>query len=182
MLRIGFGAFNGCYVLTEITLPFIGEARPATANTHFGYIFGASTYSDNKNAIPAVRTVRITNADQIADNAFYDCTTIVSVSISGNITEISDYAFYGCTLLTNINLPNSITKINSFAFYNCNRIKEFVISDKLTHISNHAFYNCSKLTSIKYRGTQAQWNAISKASNWDSNTGNYTITYNYTGE
>ena len=40
----------------------------------------------------------------------------------------------------------------------------------------------SILTSIKYRGTEAQWNAISKGSNWNSYIGSYKITYNYEGE
>ena len=53
---------------------------------------------------------------------------------------------------------------------------------KGTSIGYSAFYNCTNLTSIKYRGTKEQWNAISKSSSWDYNTGNYTITYNYTGK
>jgi hypothetical protein len=49
-------------------------------------------------------------------------------------------------------------------------------------IGNRAFYGCTGLTSIKYRGSEAQWSEISMGSYWNSNTGNYTITYNYTGE
>ena len=43
-----------------------------------------------------------------------------------------------------------------------------------------SYYQC--LRNIKYRGTEEEWKAISKGSSWDSNTGNYTITYNYDGE
>ena len=53
-------------------------------------------------------------------------------------------------------------------------------SEGVTSIGNWAFSRCSSLTSINYRGTQAQWNAISKGSSWNSYTGNYTIHYNYT--
>ena len=40
----------------------------------------------------------------------------------------------------------------------------------------------AELTSIKYKGTEEEWSAISKGYAWDFDTGNYTITYNYQGE
>jgi len=49
-------------------------------------------------------------------------------------------------------------------------------------IGERAFYGCTGLTSIKYSESEAEWSKISKGYNWNSNTGNYTITYNYTGE
>jgi hypothetical protein len=45
-----------------------------------------------------------------------------------------------------------------------------------------AFFNCDNLKEIKYRGSEAQWRAISKGSYWDDWTGGYRITYNYTGK
>ena len=44
------------------------------------------------------------------------------------------------------------------------------------------FFFRERLTSIKYRGTEEQWDAITKGSDWDYGTGKYTITYNHTGE
>ena len=44
------------------------------------------------------------------------------------------------------------------------------------------FFFCEHLTSIKYRGTEEQWEKITKGIDWDYSTGYYTITYNYTGE
>ena len=42
-------------------------------------------------------------------------------------------------------------------------------------IDEGAFRGCIGLTSINFGGTKAQWNAISKGSMWNSDTGNYTI-------
>lgn len=44
------------------------------------------------------------------------------------------------------------------------------------------FTGCSGLKDIYYTGTESEWNAISKGTYWNSNTGNYTIHYNYTPE
>ena len=38
-----------------------------------------------------------------------------------------------------------------------------------------AFYNCKNLTQIKFRGTTAQWQAISFGRRWDENLGEYTV-------
>ena len=77
---------------------------------------------------------------------------------------------------------NVVTSIYKRAFYECSNITSIVIPDSITNIGFTAFYGCSNLTNIKYRGTEEQWNAISKGEDWDRDTGNYTIIYNYTGE
>jgi hypothetical protein len=79
-------------------------------------------------------------------------------------------------------IPDSATSIGSCAFEFCTSLTSVVIPDSVTTIGDSAFRDCKKLTSIKYRGTQAQWNAISKGLYWNSDTGSYTITYNYTGK
>ena len=57
-----------------------------------------------------------------------------------------------------------------------------VIPDSVTSIGDYAFSGYSSLTTINYRGTKEEWNAITKGDNWNSGTGNYTIVYNYNGE
>ena len=65
---------------------------------------------------------------------------------------------------------------------NNKNITDVLIPDSVTSIGSSAFRYCTSLTSIKYRGTEAQWNAITKGDSWDYETGNYTITYNYEGD
>ena len=76
----------------------------------------------------------------------FDCTTI-----SSSVTSIGEHAFMAFNL-TQITIPNSVTSIG-----------------------NYAFQDCSNLTSITFTGTKAQWNSISFGTNWNSDTGNYTI-------
>ncbi len=76
----------------------------------------------------------------------------------------------------------SITQILPNAFEKSINLKNITIPDSVTSIGNSAFAGCTSLKSIKYRGTEDEWNAISKGGGWNYNTGNYTITYNYDGE
>ncbi len=45
----------------------------------------------------------------------------------------------------------------------------------VTSIGDYAFAACSELTSINYKGTKEQWDAVSKGSDRNYNTGNYAI-------
>ena len=132
----------------------------------------------------------------IGNRAFYNCTSLTSVNITDiaawcNI-EFSDYdsnplcyaknLYLNGELVTELTIPDGVTIIGYEAFHYCASLTSVTIGSGVTSIGSRAFYHCSSLTSIKYRGTEAEWNAISKGSFWDYDTGNYTITYNYTGE
>ena len=98
------------------------------------------------------------------------------------VTKIGDFAFQKYTGLTSVVIGDSVTSIGNSAFEGCYGLTSVVIGDSVTKIGGWAFYDCSGLKNIYYKGTQAQWNSISKGYEWDFNTGSYTITYNYTGE
>ena len=52
----------------------------------------------------------------ISDNAFSNCTGLISVKIPNTVTSIGNSAFKGCTSLTTVEIPNSVTSIGSEAF------------------------------------------------------------------
>ena len=68
-----------------------------------------------------------------------------------------------------------VTEVGSAAFENYSSLTSIKIPNSVTTIGDDAFLYCSRLTSINYNGTKAQWNAISKGSEWNWETGNYTI-------
>ena len=85
---------------------------------------------------------------------------IKSFSIPDGNTQIPEYAFRSCDNLTNVTIPNTVTSIGYYAFM-----------------------YCSNLANIYFKGTETQWNAITKNTGWNkymgSNvTGGTVIHYN----
>ena len=84
----------------------------------------------------------------IGDYAFHYCTNLTRITIGNSVTSIGDYAFKYCSSLTSITIPNSVTSIGSYAFYGCSSLKSVTIPNSVTSIGDRAFYNCYRLTSI----------------------------------
>ena len=164
---IGSSAFEGCTSLTSIVIP--------DSVTSIGSYAFSRCYSLTSMTIGASVT-------SIGDSAFEDCTNLKNIIINSNVTTFGWLAFSGCSSLTNITIPDSVTSIDNSVFYKCSNLTSIIIGNSIKSIGINAFRYCTSLTTLKYRGSKEQWNAISKGSNWDSDTGNYTITYNYEGE
>ena len=128
-----------------------------------------------------LKSVTLPNSvKKIGDSVFSGCTGLTSVTIGDSVTRIGEYSFYACYELTSITIPNGLTHISANAFYKCTELASITIPDSVVHIGDHSFADCYKLTSINYRGTEEQWNAISKGQYWKPPYS--PITYNYTGE
>lgn len=107
---ISYGAFHGIKI-SRITIPFVGENANGVGETHFGYIFGASSYPNINNAdyVPStLNTVVITGGNNIGNVAFYGCQKLTSITIPDSVTTIGYNAFDGCSYLKDINYLGTI--------------------------------------------------------------------------
>ena len=143
---IGYSAFRACSSLAEITLPFVGASKSGTSNTHFGYIFGASSCDDNDDYVPSsLKKVTITSATSIGELVFAYCDSLTSVVIGNSVTSIDYAAFVDCDSLTSVVLGDSVTSIGEKAFHYCSSLKTIEIPDSITSIGNEVFEGCSSL-------------------------------------
>ena len=162
---IGFLAFNG----TNLTYSLVDGIKYLFSDSYAFLIDGSSasvallipTDVDGKPVrliggaaffnCTSLTSITIPNSViSIGAGAFYACTSLTSVTFPNNIefTSIRAGAFYGCTGLTSVTIPNSVTSIGDEAFSNCSSLTSVTIPDSVTSIGDSTFSNCSSLTSV----------------------------------
>ena len=127
---------------------------------------GAETYGDFEYGVLDDGTVQITDCEtgaekvvipdtidgksvtSIGEFAFFDCTSLTSITIPNGVTSIGDYAFRDCSSLTSITIPDSVTSIGESAFGWCTSLTSITIPNGVTSIGDYTFWNSTSLTSI----------------------------------
>ena len=100
----------------------------------------------------------------IGRSAFADCSKLSTITIPNNVISIDEFAFYKCTSLISLILDANVQSIASGVFRDCTELSKVTISNSITSIGAYAFNN-TKLTTVYYKGTSEQWDAITIGSN-----------------
>lgn len=117
---------------------------------------------------PEIDGVPVTS---IGEYAFYDCKSLISITIPDRITNIGGSAFFctpwleekqkenslvivndilidGSTCSGNIIIPDIIKSISNFAFGSCTELTSIIIPDSVESIGIGVFSECTGLTSV----------------------------------
>lgn len=111
----------------------------------------------------------------IANTAFINCTSLRKVTLPNTLMSFSYASFQGCTALKTVELPSSLVNVGPSTFQGCTGLVKVSLPKNFPKIQNRVFYGCSALKDIFYGGTMAEWGAIEKGTEWDANTGAYTV-------
>jgi len=84
----------------------------------------------------------------IGARAFFDCTSLTSITIPESVTSIDNRAFWRCASLTSITIPVGVNSIDKEVFKGCTSLTSITIPVSVTSIGKGAFYFCESLTSI----------------------------------
>lgn len=140
------------------------------------------------------------NLVTIGEYAFKYCIALKEMKIPETVTKIGDYAFIHCdslnyneyengyylgndtnpyivfvkakgTTAKSYTIHENTKVIHSFAFYSCNNMKTLTFGQNVQYIGAYAFYNFENDFKIEFKGTNAQWQAITRADKWNYETG-----------
>lgn len=159
---IGEYAFLYCNNLQKATLPStLKTIKRNGFMPHIDeYIVHQNLYGLTEITIPAGVT-------EIARNAFSG-TSIKSVAIPASVSAVGEMAFSECQKLETVRYSGKI--ISDRMFVRCIKLKNFTITKSTTEIVGGCFNYCESLTEITYEGSLAEWNSITKQSNWDGHS------------
>ncbi|MBQ8690063.1 MAG: leucine-rich repeat domain-containing protein [Clostridia bacterium] len=118
--EIGYYAFKGCTSLTKIYISNIAN----WCKISFGDSYANPLCYANHIYINGQLITELVIPSGIVNRyAFYNCTSLRSVTIGDGVTSIEYSAFEDCTNLTSVTIPDSVTRISSNAFDGCTSLR-----------------------------------------------------------
>jgi hypothetical protein len=105
-------------------------------------------YTGSGGAVTIPGTINGLPVTSIGGTAFYNCTSLTSVTIPDSVTNIGEEAFGDCTGLTNVTIGNGVTSIGANAFELCSKLAGITLPNSLTSLGDQAFWQCAYLTNI----------------------------------
>ena len=175
LLMIDAGAFRDCTALTQITysgyegqwrllgkdigwdentgeytLVYQKTPRPATnllfslsADGSYYTVLGLGNCTEAEFIIPAVYNGL--PVLEIGLRAFYDCDTVIGITLENGLRKIGAQAFENCARLLYADIAESVSELGERAFADCAMLERVSLPNGLTALADGSFYGCYRL-------------------------------------
>ena len=132
---MGFNPFAGCNGLEQIIVDSGNTVYDSRDNCNA--IIKTST---NKMVVGCKNSV-VPNTVTSIGEAFYRCSSLISIFIPNSVTTIEYDAFWGCSSLNSINIGNSVTSIGEYAFYRCSCLNSMTVCAETPPVLDDGIFN-----------------------------------------
>lgn len=172
VVSVGNSCFTNCAALKEVDLPstlrnlgafaFRGTALYEASGD---IVYVENWIADYKAPLRDIQNLDYENIKEgtygIADAAFYNSLSLVSVVLPASVKVIGKQSFYGCQSLMTLN-THSVELIDYGAFCNCVNLTTLKLGEGLREIGAYAFMNCSSLDNNKLNPTATLPDSVRK--------------------
>lgn len=123
-----YGASAGAYLLTK----------------------NESTGNESRTYLNTVTRIELGANASIGKYAFFNCCSLMTITIPSGVTSIMESAFRYCCSLVSVTVPSGVTEIGNYGFQTCNALSVISIPSSLTTIGYNNFQDCYALQSIVF--------------------------------
>lgn len=155
VVGIGHDAFNHCFNLTSVTIPY---TVTRIDNNAFYYCPRLTqTYYTGTIAqwVNIIFSNTFSNPMYYSQEFFINDTSVTNLLIPDSVSKVGDYTFLKWNFLTSITIPNSVTSIGDSAFKGCDHLTNIILGSGLQSIGGGAFEGCTQMVRIKSYATTA---------------------------
>lgn len=92
--------------------------------------------------------------------AFYECCSLLEISMTNSITKSGNYVFFSCKSLDTIIFPSTFSSIGAYEFQVDYMLTNVILPASMNSIGTSAFQNCLSLKSILATGGAISANAF----------------------
>ena len=110
-------------------------------------VIAQQAFKDDKSVV----TVSLPDTVEIIESgAFENCQNLSEITFSPNLTTIGAYAFAECSSLKTLEIPDSVISLGAGIFKGCVSLEHIVLPGSLAEIPDAAFESCISLKTIRW--------------------------------
>ena len=104
---------------------------------------------------------------EVEDGAFRNCNKLREVEFNGGLQKIGVYAFWNCTSLSSITIPSTVTEIDNSSLDRCISLRVVAFHGVPREIGAWSFGNCTSLERFTFPTISARLDNLVQTGHWE---------------